>query len=160
MSTLRMIVLYLPMWVSRQTSSLGEAADSADIRNGALCLNTSRQWVQRGAIGVGCVVRDERGRFVMACSCSIHGNFTIIEAEAHSMGEALSWLKCRQFDNCVIESNAWTHLASALRRVQFSFVRRSANMATHIAARAGCSLTGRVVWFLKPSLSYCLCYFL
>ncbi|KAH9705863.1 putative reverse transcriptase/RNA-dependent DNA polymerase [Citrus sinensis] len=124
-------------------------------------------------ISFGCVVRNFEGTFLAAkCDC-FAGSFGAREAEALGVREALSWLKCLHLPRVIIEVDylqvfkALTEnlsspngfgliieecrfLAHELGEVQFSFVRRSANVAAHRVARVGGSLSGPNEWSVVP----------
>ena len=124
-------------------------------------------------ISFGCVVRNFEGTFLAAkCDC-FAGSFGAREAEALGVREALSWLKCLHLPRVIIEVDclqvfkALTEnlsspngfgliieecrfLAQELGEVQFSFVRRSANVAAHRVARVGGSLSGPSEWSAVP----------
>lgn len=57
-------------------------------------------------IGVGCVARDDRGRFIRARSNVIHRRLQPREAEALSLKEALSWTKTWRDSKCIFETDA------------------------------------------------------
>ena len=91
------------------------------------------------------------------------------EAEALCMKEVLTWLKERQLDTCIIETdsmqvieamhtssqNSMFHLLVGdckyllryFRHVQVRFVRRFTNGATHLVAQAARSLPSPAQWF-------------
>ncbi|KAH9665893.1 putative reverse transcriptase/RNA-dependent DNA polymerase [Citrus sinensis] len=124
-------------------------------------------------ISFGCVVRNFEGKFLAAkCDC-FAGSFGAREAEALGVREALSWLKCLHLPRVIIEVDclqvfkALTEnlsspngfgliieecrfLAQELGEVQFSFVRRSTNVAAHRVARVGGSLSGPSEWSAVP----------
>ncbi|KAH9722180.1 reverse transcriptase domain-containing protein [Citrus sinensis] len=124
-------------------------------------------------ISFGCVVRNFEGNFLAAkCDC-FAGSLGAREAEALGVREALSWLKCLHLPRVIIEVDclqvfkALTEnlsspngfgliieecrfLAQELGEVQFSFVRRSANVAAHRVARVGGSLSGPSEWSAVP----------
>ncbi|XP_019157364.1 PREDICTED: uncharacterized protein LOC109153926 [Ipomoea nil] len=51
------------------------------------------------AMGLGCVIRDEDGTFIVARGVQWKDTFTPRETEAVAIREALSWLKAHNFDN-------------------------------------------------------------
>lgn len=57
-------------------------------------------------VGFGCVVRDERGRFVRARSNVFMQKMQPCEAEAMGLREALSWTKDWRNNKCIFECDA------------------------------------------------------
>lgn len=57
-------------------------------------------------IGVGCVIRDEWGRFVRARSNVLRRKLQPPEAEAMGLREALSWTKDWRNNKCIFECDA------------------------------------------------------
>ena len=60
------------------------------------------QW----SIGVGCVIRDSSGNMVMAGSKNIMGAYPLREAKELSLKEALSLLKLKKVNNCIVETDS------------------------------------------------------
>ncbi|XP_073138172.1 uncharacterized protein [Henckelia pumila] len=110
-------------------------------------------------MGFGCLVRDEHGSVVAASHGCIFGISDPTLAKALSIREALSWLKELNLSNLIVESDALLviqalknkasdissldlivedckSLVSDLHSCSFVFVRRSANQAVHLLARA------------------------
>ena len=53
------------------------------------------------------MVRDSKGAMIMAAGTTkIVGTFLAKECEALSIKEALSWLKMRQMDKCIVETSS------------------------------------------------------
>ncbi|XP_019167808.1 PREDICTED: uncharacterized protein LOC109163513 [Ipomoea nil] len=124
------------------------------------------------AMGFGWVLRDEDGAFLAAKNMQAPRSYTVEEAEAMSLREALSWLKDTGMGDVVVEidsqlvfhailtspfSSAYgflvddiRELASMIGDVQFGCVRRSANCAAHIVAREAFSVAGCGEWFDVP----------
>lgn len=129
----------------------------------------------QGNIGFGCVLRNSEGVFLTARCAGMAGNFGAREAEALGIREALSWLKGLQFPCVIVETDCLQvfqalveefsgpngfglivdecrALAKSLGEVQFSFVRRSTNLAAHSVARAVGSMSGPQEWNFVPPL--------
>ena len=120
-------------------------------------------------IGIGCVIRDERGRFLRAMSNVVHGNVQPREAEAIGLKEALTWTKHRRQKKCIFEcdtkllvdavngegGNTYFHsivddcidLIKHFDEVLVVFAHRSANSVAHELARAAYSKSGLTEWF-------------
>ena len=60
----------------------------------------------QGQIGAGCIVRDAASNMIIARTTNILGAYPVREAEALSLEEALSWLKERQIDKCILETDS------------------------------------------------------
>ncbi|XP_074323842.1 uncharacterized protein LOC141660753 [Apium graveolens] len=57
-------------------------------------------------IGVGCLMCDDRGKFLRARSSRIRGKMQPKMVEALSLREALSWIKQWRSSKCIFECNA------------------------------------------------------
>ncbi|XP_074347622.1 uncharacterized protein LOC141686487 [Apium graveolens] len=123
----------------------------------------------RDNIGVGCVVRDDRGVFQRARSNQIGGLRKPREAEALSMREALSWVKGRRASKYIFETDSkllvdafhaiegrsmfdtivedCRELAKHYEDVLVKFVPRSTNSVAHEVARAAYSNSGLREWY-------------
>ena len=104
--------------------------------------------------GVGCVARDDSGRFIRARSNIVHGRLQPREAEALGLKEALSWVKEWRASKCVFESDAkllvdavqgrrglsyfdtiaedCNELLKHFAEVLLVFIHRSANQVAHL----------------------------
>ncbi|KAL8155960.1 hypothetical protein AgCh_001132 [Apium graveolens] len=79
--------------------------------------NSGTRWVKinvdaayypgSGHMGVGCVMRDDIGKFLRARTNTIRGGKSAREAEAISMREALSWVKNWRVTKWVIRLLSW-----------------------------------------------------
>ncbi|XP_031093123.1 uncharacterized protein LOC115997669 isoform X1 [Ipomoea triloba] len=109
------------------------------------------------ATGLGCILRNSFGEFVAARGQNWLGCYQPKLAEAISVREALKWLKERNFDNVIVETDALLviqglkdsdfnssfgliledirKLASVFNCISFVFVKRSANTVAHKLAR-------------------------
>ncbi|KAH9778582.1 reverse transcriptase domain-containing protein [Citrus sinensis] len=119
------------------------------------------------------VIRDSGGAFIAAKCQSFPGLFRPREAEALAVREALSWIKNLQLSKIIVEIdclNVYSALtnpttspngfgliiadcqivAQLIGEVRFSFVRRSANVATHNVARVGGSMSDSGEWRSVP----------
>ncbi|XP_019189013.1 PREDICTED: uncharacterized protein LOC109183388 [Ipomoea nil] len=133
-------------------------------------------------MGLGWVLRDDGGHFLAAKSIRIQGQYTIVEAEALCMREALSWLRDTGMDEVDVETDSQLYfntlrsesfvstfgfltddvkqVASMLNRVNFAYVKRSANRAVHALTREAVSMSGPEEWldvppnYLVPILDY------
>lgn len=137
------------------------------------CNTDAAVFADERRVGLGSVIRDESGKFVAALCCNIRGNYSPRDAEVLSIREALSWLKSMKLSKVIVETdclqafnalvdrkcplNSFGSLvldckciADSIGDIAFSFVRRSANSASHFVARAGNSLPGREVWRSVP----------
>lgn len=119
-------------------------------------------------IGVGCVIRDDGGRFMRARMNTVQGGRSIREAEALSMREALSWVKNWTTTKCIFESDAkllvdafygprgkscfdtivedCSELLKHCDEVLVDFVPRYANSVVYSLARAAYSNPGLREW--------------
>ena len=114
-----------------------------------------------------------RGQVYCSKMCSFVGHFEAREAEALGVWEALSWIEsihaflivietdCLEVFNAMSNNTVYPNgfglviddcsaLALFLGEVTFSFVRRSANTATHTVARVGGSMSGPTEWRHVP----------
>ncbi|XP_017256601.1 uncharacterized protein LOC108226171 [Daucus carota subsp. sativus] len=120
-------------------------------------------------VGVGCVVRNERGEFLRARTTLVQGRSYAREAEALSLKEALSWVKTWRTQKCIFESDAkllvdaihaghgnsifdtivedCRELIKHFQEVLVMFVLRSANNVAHSSAQAACSMSGPQEWY-------------
>ena len=120
----------------------------------------------------GWIVRDSEGQLIFAACKSQSGTFSPHEAEALGVREVLSWLRGKQLDDVIIESDSQVtinhlrqsscisplgsiiddckNLASHFANVCFKFVKRSANKAAHAMAQAALSMSDCMEWHLCP----------
>ncbi|XP_019197365.1 PREDICTED: uncharacterized protein LOC109191235 [Ipomoea nil] len=114
-----------------------------------------------GITGIGWVLRGHDGGFMAAKNVRFEGVYTINEAEAIAVREAFSWFKDTGMGDVDVETDSQTvfhslfqhsfnstfglliddikELAMVVDDVQFHFVKRSANTASHVVAREACS---------------------
>ncbi|XP_074374021.1 uncharacterized protein LOC141714399 [Apium graveolens] len=133
---------------------------------------------QVGYIGAGCIVRDDRGRFIRARSIKIRGGWQPREAEALSLKEALSWVREWRSSRCVFELDAkivveavYTNggnsnfhtiiedcrdILKHFQEVLVVFDHQSANTVAHLLAQAACSMTDQMEW-LDTAPDFILC---
>ncbi|XP_031091127.1 uncharacterized protein LOC115996126 [Ipomoea triloba] len=126
----------------------------------------------RGHMGFGWILRDDQGSFVAAVSTPWYGLFSVKEAEAIAVREALSWLKANNISHCDVEIDAlqitqrlssplfYSHfdlilldvkdLLSSIHDVSISHVKRSANRIAHLLARESLSMSERMEWNSSP----------
>ncbi|XP_074328478.1 uncharacterized protein LOC141666388 [Apium graveolens] len=120
-------------------------------------------------VGIGCVARDSRGRFLRARCNVLHGTAQVREAEACSLKEALEWIRGWRTEKCIFESDAKL-LVDAFQRdrgrsnfdtivetcssslkhfkeVSIVFASRSANSVAHVLAQAAYYMSGPTEWF-------------
>ncbi|KAL8094612.1 hypothetical protein AgCh_036233 [Apium graveolens] len=88
--------------------------------------------------GMGIVVRDAEGKFLMVVSRQRDGLVSPREAEALCLKEALSWLKDKGLSKCIFETDSQL-LARACKG--------SANGVSHALARATHSMPGFREWY-------------
>nr|GMD40960.1 uncharacterized protein LOC109154289 [Ipomoea batatas] len=70
-------------------------------------LNTDASVDERnGTMGLGWVLRDDKGKFIAAMSVPGNGVFTPSEAEGMAIREALSWLKEKGITKVQVETDA------------------------------------------------------
>nr|GMC71350.1 LINE-1 reverse transcriptase isogeny [Ipomoea batatas] len=107
-------------------------------------------------LGIGWVLRNYMGVVVAAGAVGRRGAVLAREAKALAIREALSWLKGRDYDNVIVETDAqqiihhlYSHnsspyglllhditvLLSFFANIRLCFVRRSANTVAHLLAR-------------------------
>ncbi|WOG94234.1 hypothetical protein DCAR_0313527 [Daucus carota subsp. sativus] len=133
-------------------------------------------------IGTGAVIRDEDGRFLHARCMDIAGEWSVKEAEARSLRDAVGWTVAMGFIKCIFEldskivvdacnggsgrSNFYAIIAECVEdfkhldevRVQFTF--KSANVVAHTLARASISMScfhewqGNAPEFISDVLSF------
>ena len=60
----------------------------------------------QGRIRTGCIVRDSAGAMIMARTMNIMGAYLVRKARAMSLREAITWLKRKQVDKCIIETDS------------------------------------------------------
>ncbi|XP_031099793.1 uncharacterized protein LOC116003991 [Ipomoea triloba] len=107
--------------------------------------------------GLGCILRDEEGKFIAALQQSCDNLYQPKIGEAIAIREALKWIKALNFQSFIVESDAQLvilglkasscmssfdlilqdirNLASDVYDISFSFAKRSANKAAHMLAR-------------------------
>ncbi|CAH9122326.1 unnamed protein product [Cuscuta epithymum] len=128
--------------------------------------------VRTGYCGLGWCLRDEEGKFVAGAARKWQGNLSVLEAELIGIREALSWLLDFEWRAIEVESDASRAISEILKgssissyglvaadirdiannfaSISFSHVRRSANKAAHVMAKAACSLSDLQSWFTHP----------
>nr|GMD81077.1 uncharacterized protein LOC109164833 [Ipomoea batatas] len=126
----------------------------------------------RGRMGFGWVLRNEHGDFIAAVSLPWPGMYSVKEAEAIAVREALSWLKDKSISHCQVETDALQitqslqstsldsqfdlilldvkDLLSSLQDVFISFAKRSTNRIAHLLARGSLSMSDRRIWDVCP----------
>ncbi|XP_031091124.1 uncharacterized protein LOC115996122 [Ipomoea triloba] len=134
---------------------------------------------ENNLMGLGWVLRDDDGRFLASKNVCMPGRFTVTEAEAFSLREALSWLKDSGMGSVDVEMDSQIvynalhkpsfisafgmlvddvkELASMIYDVNFRFVKRSANCAAHTVAREAFSVSGYREWLDTPPLFLVSC---
>ncbi|XP_031120333.1 uncharacterized protein LOC116023471 [Ipomoea triloba] len=127
---------------------------------------------QNKVMGLGWLLRAEGGIFLAAKSLRFNGNYSVQEAEAVCIREALSWLKGTGMGDVDIETDSQLvyyalssssfvssfgfiiddvkEVASMIEGVDFYFAKRSANRAAHLLAREAVSMSGCGEWFDTP----------
>lgn len=124
-------------------------------------------------IGLGIIVRDDQGIFVVTRVVRLPGKLHVDEGEAMGLHEALSWIKNLGFQRVVVEMDSklvvdgiasrdvvWTELGSILsscRRIldnnhliTVRFIRRDANEVAHRLARAAKDFPSPHCWVEPP----------
>ncbi|XP_031116510.1 uncharacterized protein LOC116020169 [Ipomoea triloba] len=174
----------LSLWLAWKGVNEGQVVQSMhDIRTerwsppsqGRLKLNTDvAMSMNNSCMGMGWVIRDAQGHFVTAKAKKFDGFFSVKEAEAVSIREALSWIKEMDIGDVDIKTdsqlvfyalssepfnNSFGFLiddvkeaASQIHDVVFCFVRRSANRAAHALAREAVSESSCGEWLISPPL--------
>nr|GMC69537.1 uncharacterized protein LOC109164833 [Ipomoea batatas] len=126
----------------------------------------------RGRMGFGWILRDDQGSFVAAVSTPWYGLFSVKEAKAIAVREALSWLKTNHISQCDVETDAlqitqslssplfYSHfdlilldvkdLLSSIHDVSIFHVKRSANRIAHLLAWESLSMSERMEWNSSP----------
>ncbi|KAL8119150.1 hypothetical protein AgCh_016602 [Apium graveolens] len=121
---------------------------------------------EQNRYGVGMLARDDERAVVQGRSDSYEGVVRPEFAEAMSVKEALSWVKCMAWQGVTIESDClgvvqairskvtmtspFSSIIMECRRliaelnIELFFIKRSANMAAHLLARESCLYPGRV----------------
>ncbi|XP_062100043.1 uncharacterized protein LOC133805913 [Humulus lupulus] len=125
-----------------------------------------------------CVARDSHGHVLEAITCCRQGVVSPEMAEAMGVREALSWIKRKNWNHVLIETDCLTviqalrsrvkmdsyfgsviseckSLWSALNLVDLLFVKRSANNVAHAIGRASCSVADRA--FRSDDFSPAIC---
>lgn len=128
-------------------------------------------------VGFGLVLRNEAGGFIAAKAGSFPGLVDPFIAEALSCREALSWIKERDMQNVIIETDCLLVFLALSREVsdcsyggliikeckilamdlvncKFSFARHSANRVAHCLARVSDSLSEFRSWESVPLRSF------
>jgi ribonuclease HI len=122
----------------------------------------------------GWCLRDHMGRFILAGTTRLDGNYSVIEGEATALLEAMKELKQRRISNVIFETDA----KSVVDAIQFlhggnsefsllvahinnflcsdqnfvvKFIKRQANMVAHSLARAAISWTSRCTFGNLPT---------
>lgn len=124
-----------------------------------------------GRMGVGCIIRDDQGRFIRARSKVVQGRVQPREVEAMGLREALSWVKEWRSSKCVFECDS-KQVVDAIKtpagRSYFDtiigdckdilkhftdvlavFVPRSANMIAHLLAKATYYMSDYQEWLIS-----------
>lgn len=124
---------------------------------------------------MGFVIRDHTGAFVIGKTVCNSMVSTVFEAEALAILEGLRWLLSMNFDKVIIESDSFLSVRSQQNpqdnllevgsiligcrsfmdsRPEFSisFVKRQANMITHVAAKIPRSLNCQNVFTTPPNI--------
>ncbi|XP_019157654.1 PREDICTED: uncharacterized protein LOC109154283 [Ipomoea nil] len=172
---LRRSLVFLENWKSANLQTTNTATSSPSDKwsrtgRGMLKLNTDAALhSSSGTMSLSWVLRDDEGRFLACKNMFVQGNYTVMEAGALSVREALSWLlgigmgnvevemDCQIVFN-VLRSSSFSssfglliddvkELATAIGGVEFVYARRSANCATDTVARGAFSETDRGEWF-------------
>ncbi|KAK6116072.1 hypothetical protein DH2020_008341 [Rehmannia glutinosa] len=128
---------------------------------------------QRKLTGIGVVLRNDQGEFIVARTIYFPGIYAIREAEAISVREALSWLHDLGIRQVVVETDA-KYVVDSLTSHEFGiseydfviqecraflqsepevsakFVRRNANMVAHELAKGSFSFDSPSVWNFPP----------
>ncbi|XP_057809175.1 uncharacterized protein LOC131023647 [Salvia miltiorrhiza] len=127
------------------------------------------------AMGVGLVLRDHEGHFIMAKTLKVQGLFKVEEGELMGIKEALSWLKELCYNRGWVESDcklACKAIRSGERNilelgilaafcreelssfldVQICHVKRDRNVIAHCLARAARDFLTHHVWNEPPAL--------
>ena len=119
-------------------------------------------------IGTGAVIRDEDGRFLHARCMEIAGDWSVKEAEARSLKDAIGWTVRLGFKKCIFETDSKLTVDACnggsgnsnfhsivkecvegfqhLDDVQVQFIYKSANIVAHTLARASISMSGFHEW--------------
>jgi ribonuclease HI len=121
----------------------------------------------------GWCLRDHMGRFVMAETTWVDGNYSIIEGEAIALLEAMKSMEQRRISNVIFETDSksvvdaihYSHggnsefsllvyhinnLLSFCQNFVVKFVKRQANMVAHTLARAAISWPSRCIFDSLP----------
>ncbi|XP_019149927.1 PREDICTED: uncharacterized protein LOC109146734 [Ipomoea nil] len=141
--------------------------------SGRIKLNTDAAFDEKNnKMGFDWILRDDEGQFLAAKGMCISGLYSVKEAEAVCIREALSWLKGTSMGDVDIEtdsqlvyfalrSNSFIssfgfiiddikEVASTIDGVHFCFAKRSANRTAHTVAREAVSVLGCGEWFNNP----------
>ncbi|XP_019190496.1 PREDICTED: uncharacterized protein LOC109184955 [Ipomoea nil] len=143
---------------------------------GMLKLNTDAALQNSSSsMGLGWVLRNDEGRFLACKNMCMHSNYTVKEAEALSVREALSWLLGIGMGNVEVEMDSQIvfnvlhsssfsssfgllvddvkELAATIGGVEFFYARWNANCATDTVARGAflCQIVGS--GFIHPRTS-------
>lgn len=127
---------------------------------------------EAGTIGLGCVIRDDKGDFVRARSNLVQANYQPRVAEALSLKKALAWTKNWRTSKCIFVADAKL-LVDAVNTVNGNqgnsifhtivddckeilkhfedvlvvFIHRSANSVAHLIAKGAYSMSGFQEWY-------------
>ncbi|CAL1389644.1 unnamed protein product [Linum trigynum] len=141
---------------------------------GRVMVNTDAGILQEGGIGLGVVMRDENGSFVLATAKRVKGEFTVEMAEALALEMRAQLVQqfhvqnpimatdCLQLVHLLTETSSSRSEVGVLcrnirrlvdeRQGSFSHVYREANEAAHILAHARTRWDERVVWLDRPPI--------
>ncbi|KAL6578159.1 hypothetical protein OROMI_010487 [Orobanche minor] len=129
---------------------------------------------RNGRSSFGCLIRDENGAFVAGYGGSLAGVLDPKITEALAFRAALSWLKNLQISQVYIELDSLIVVQAFHSKIKYSsylgsimsdcvsivkdlgsylvyFVKRPANVATHVLARKANSMFDRKEWLAVPS---------
>ncbi|KAK6161535.1 hypothetical protein DH2020_004916 [Rehmannia glutinosa] len=128
---------------------------------------------QKNATGIGLVLRDDAGIFIVARTLWFQGIYEVREAEALGVREALSWIRSLSLNKVVIETDAkyvvdgllslelgdsefdtilieCRNLLQGEPNLSVDFIRRGGNMVAHRLAKESFSFGSPFVWSDPP----------
>ncbi|KAK6126239.1 hypothetical protein DH2020_040011 [Rehmannia glutinosa] len=180
--TVRIAECVLKEWLKFKCRNEAESATTID-RNMVQWTKPSNTWMKcnvdaaicckKNATGIGMIIRDDVGVFVVARTFWVQGIYEVREAEALGVREALSWIRSLRLSKVVIETDAKYVVDGLLSSVMgdsefdtilyecrkllqgepdlsVGFVRRGGNKVAHRLAKESFSFDSPFVWSDPP----------
>ncbi|XP_031090941.1 uncharacterized protein LOC115995932 [Ipomoea triloba] len=182
-----MALSYLTNWKFANEKVMGRMEEGVEMLKwkppclGRVKLNAYAAFDEgNNVMGLGWVLRDDDGRFLAAKRMCVLGKYEVKEAKAVCVREALSWMKGTSIGDVDAETDLQLvyyalcsdsfnsvfgfiiddvkDVASMIDGVDFYFVKRSTNRASHTVAREVVSMSSCGQWFDDPPLYLVDCF--